>query len=120
MFFEHLEYLVIRQKSAQCYLKLPSSQSPVAHACHPSHLGGRDHEDLCSKPAQANSSRDYILKIPNTARHWGLTPIMLTTQEAEIRRIEVQSQPQAHSSQNPISKKPITEKYWWSNSRCRP
>jgi hypothetical protein len=27
------------------------------------------------------------------ARHWWLTPIILTTQEAEIRRILVQSQP---------------------------
>jgi hypothetical protein len=27
------------------------------------------------------------------ARHWWLTPVILTTQEAEIRRIEVQSQP---------------------------
>jgi hypothetical protein len=25
--------------------------------------------------------------------HWWLTPVILTTQEAEIRRIEVQSQP---------------------------
>jgi hypothetical protein len=27
------------------------------------------------------------------ARHWWLTPVILATQEAEIRRIEVRSQP---------------------------
>jgi hypothetical protein len=34
----------------------------VAHACNPSYLGGRDQEDCSSKPAQANSSQDPILK----------------------------------------------------------
>jgi hypothetical protein len=29
-------------------------------------------------------------------------PVILTTQEAEIRRIEVQSQPQANSSRDPM------------------
>jgi hypothetical protein len=38
------------------------------------------------------------------AEHWWLTPVILVTQEAEIRRIEVQSQPPANSSQDPISK----------------
>jgi hypothetical protein len=28
----------------------------VAHACNPSYLRGRDQEDCCSKPVQANSS----------------------------------------------------------------
>jgi hypothetical protein len=37
--------------------------------------------------------------------HW-LTPVILATQEAEIRRITVQSQPRANSSQDPISKNP--------------
>jgi hypothetical protein len=36
----------------------------VAHAYNPSYSGGRDQEDCGSKPAQANSSRDPILKIP--------------------------------------------------------
>jgi hypothetical protein len=31
-------------------------------------------------------------------------PIILATPEAEIRRIEVQSQPQANNSLNPISR----------------
>jgi hypothetical protein len=31
-------------------------------------LGGRDQEDRGLKPAQANSSQDPILKIPNTKK----------------------------------------------------
>jgi hypothetical protein len=34
----------------------------VAHTCNPSYLGGRDQEDLGSKPSQANSLRPPILK----------------------------------------------------------
>jgi hypothetical protein len=40
----------------------------VAHACNPSYLEGRDQEDCSSKPAQAYSSRDPILKIPITKK----------------------------------------------------
>jgi hypothetical protein len=46
-------------------------------------------------------------------RRWWLTPIVLATEEAEIRRIRttgVQSQPQAKSSWDPISKIPNTKK----------
>jgi hypothetical protein len=40
-------------------------------------------------------------------------PVILATQEAEIkRRIVVCSQPRANSSQDPILKKLITEKGW--------
>jgi hypothetical protein len=35
---------------------------PVAHAYNPSYSGGRDQEDLSSKPAQENSSQDLYLK----------------------------------------------------------
>jgi hypothetical protein len=42
--------------------------------------------------------------------------VILATEEAEIGRIAVQSQPQASSSRNPISKTPITKKGWWSSS----
>jgi hypothetical protein len=41
------------------------------------------------------------------------------TQEAEIRRIVVPSQPWANSSQNPTMKKPITKKGWWSDSSSK-
>jgi hypothetical protein len=44
------------------------------------------------------------------ARHPWLMPIILATQEAEIRRITVLSQAWANSSQDPISKKPIIKK----------
>jgi hypothetical protein len=45
---------------------------PVAHACNPSYSGGRDlQEDRGLKPAQANSSRDLILKKkPNLKQGW--------------------------------------------------
>jgi hypothetical protein len=39
-----------------------------------------------------------------------LTPVSLTTQEAEIRRITVGRQPQANSSRDPISKKKKSQK----------
>jgi hypothetical protein len=60
---------------------------------------------------------------------------MLATQEADIRRIRVQSQPrqivQETLSQKNLShkkqkqreqkkKKPLTKKVWWSDSRFRP
>jgi hypothetical protein len=54
----------------------------------------------------------------NTARHSRLTPVILATQEAEIRRIKVPSQqivPETVSQ-----KKPITKESLWSGSRCRP
>jgi hypothetical protein len=35
---------------------------------NPSYSGGRDQEDFCSKPAQANSSQDPILKKPFTKK----------------------------------------------------
>jgi hypothetical protein len=38
-----------------------------AHACNPSYSGGRD-QDSNSKPAQANSSQDSILKKPFTKK----------------------------------------------------
>jgi hypothetical protein len=45
--------------------KAPLGLDVVAHTCNPSYSGGRDQENPGSKPAQANSSRDPILKIPN-------------------------------------------------------
>jgi hypothetical protein len=44
----------------------------VAHACNPSYSGGRDQENLDSKPGRANSSQDPVLKIPNTKRTSGV------------------------------------------------
>jgi hypothetical protein len=42
--------------------KKRGSQVPVAHACNLSYSGDRDQEDHGSKPAQANSSQDPILR----------------------------------------------------------
>jgi hypothetical protein len=44
-------------------------------------------------------------------RQW-LIPVILATEEAEIRRIMVGSQPWANSSQDPISKIPNTKQGW--------
>jgi hypothetical protein len=46
-----------------------------------------------------------------------LMPVILATQEPEIRRISVQSQPWQIVLRDPISKKPFTRKGWWSGSR---
>jgi hypothetical protein len=48
------------------------SQVPVAHACNPSYSGGRDQEDGCSNPVQANSSWDPISKKPSQKRAGGV------------------------------------------------
>jgi hypothetical protein len=48
-------------------------------------------------------------------RQW-LTPVILATQEAEIRRIKIQSQTQTNISRDPISKIPNTKKGWRSGS----
>jgi hypothetical protein len=42
-----------------------TSQVLVPHACNPSYSGGRDQEDLGSKPARVNSLRDPISKKPS-------------------------------------------------------
>jgi hypothetical protein len=44
------------------------------------------------------------------AGHWWLTPIILATEEAEIRRVVVRSQPWANSSCDPILKILITKR----------
>jgi hypothetical protein len=44
------------------------------------------------------------------ARCWWLTPVILATWEAEIRRITVRSQPQTNSLQGPISKRNPSKK----------
>jgi hypothetical protein len=44
------------------------------------------------------------------ARHWWLTPIILATQEAEVRRIMVGSQPGQMVHKTLSEKTPITKK----------
>jgi hypothetical protein len=43
-----------------------AGQVSVVHPCNPSYSGDRDQGDHCLNPAWANSSRDPVLKIPNT------------------------------------------------------
>jgi hypothetical protein len=45
-------------------------------------------------------------------------PVILATQEAEIRRITVQAR--ANSSTRPYLEKTFTKKGWWRGSRGRP
>jgi hypothetical protein len=46
-------------------------------------------------------------------------PVILPTQETEIRRIKVRSQPWANSLQDPILKIPNPEKDWRRGSSVR-
>jgi hypothetical protein len=75
----------------------------MAQACHPS---TQETEEAGS---QVQDQPSYIgrpclkIKILLQARCWWLTPVILATWEAEIRRIMVRSQPR-HSSRDPISK----------------
>jgi hypothetical protein len=45
-------------------------QAPLAHTCNLSYSGSRNQEDHSSKPAQANSSPDPVLKKPFTKKSW--------------------------------------------------
>jgi hypothetical protein len=71
--------------------KTLKSQTPAAHACNPSYLGGWDQEDCGSRPAWANSSQDPISKI--TRAKW-------TEGVAQVIQWEAQS-----SSPSPTKKK---------------
>jgi hypothetical protein len=55
------------------------------------------------------------------AGHWWFTSVILATQEAELRRIPVRSQPQQKYFMRPYLKKnPIINNGWYSGSRFRP
>jgi hypothetical protein len=60
----------------------------VAHACNPNYSGGRTQKDHSSKPAQANSSQDPILKIPVTKMAGG----MAHSEGSELKKKKVQVQ----------------------------
>jgi uncharacterized protein (DUF305 family) len=49
-------------------------------------------------------SKTAIIEMTSSVRCQWLTPVILATQEAEIRRMEVRSQPWANSSRDPIKK----------------
>jgi hypothetical protein len=48
-----------------------------------------------------------------------LMPVVLTTWEAEIKRIVVGSQPRQIFLWDPFSIKPFTKKGWWNGLRCK-
>jgi hypothetical protein len=50
-------------------------------------------------------------EVTRTARHWGLTSVILATQEADIRRIMVQSQSRQIVCKTLPQKIPITKKW---------
>jgi hypothetical protein len=54
---------------------------------------------------RANQTRNKMMEV----RHQWLIPRILATQEAEIRRITVQSQLRTNSSVRPYLKKPFTK-----------
>jgi hypothetical protein len=56
------------------------------------------------------------LKTRKLVRHRWLTPVVLATQEAEIRRVAVQSQTGQIACKTISQKKKITKEGWWSGS----
>jgi hypothetical protein len=60
-----------------------------------------------------------LQKVTVVRPRW-LKPVILATQEAEIKRIADRRQPQQNSLGDHISKKSILKKGWWSGLRCRP
>jgi hypothetical protein len=59
----------------------------------------------------------YVKKSIPAGRQW-LTPVILATQEAEIRRTKVLSSP-GKKFERPYLEKTDHKKGWWSGSRCR-
>jgi hypothetical protein len=64
---------------------------------------------------KAHCTIKYMLIL---ARHWWLTPVILATQEAEIRRITLEATPGKEFTR-PYLKKILHKKGldWWSGSR---
>jgi hypothetical protein len=53
---------------------------------------------------RGRADEEKLKKLLQSRRRW-LMPVIVATQETKIRRITVQSQPQANNSRDPISKK---------------
>jgi predicted secreted acid phosphatase len=74
---------------------------------------------LCVFLLSGTSYDNSSSKMQLSARRQWLMPVILTTQEAEIRRIAVQSQSQANTFGDPILKKLIIKKEWQSGSTSK-
>jgi hypothetical protein len=75
----------------------------------PQHTAATGHGIFCVpviKDAGQRLAGSWHKKSGHNTRAWWLRPVIPATQKAEIRRITVQSQSQANSSQDPISKNP--------------
>jgi hypothetical protein len=59
----------------------------VVHAYNPSYSGGKDKEDCVSRPAEANSSRDFYLEnIQHKKKAGGVAPVVVPSKyEAEFK-----------------------------------
>jgi hypothetical protein len=93
---------------------------PKPKRCSPSHLFQlwlcvALHTKMQIHPTPPQCTQTYK---ENLAGHWWLTPEILFTQEVEIRRIMVQSQPGQRVHET-LSWK-YTTKGWWGGLRCRP
>jgi hypothetical protein len=74
----------------------------------------------CTAKRERTSQTGTVSKVKRKmtflAGHWWLTPVILATQEAGIRKITVPSQPEQIVLEIYLEK-PITKKGWWSGSR---
>jgi hypothetical protein len=76
---------------------------------------------LFFKPGLFHSKILPLRRLKSFRCQW-LTPVILATPEAEIRRITVQDQPMEIVSKT-LSQKNSSQKggwCWWNGSRCRP
>jgi hypothetical protein len=64
--------------------------------------------------------KSEILQNSFLAGHWCLTPVILATQEADIRRIEVQSCPGKQFVRAYVEKTQHKKQGWQIGPRCRP
>jgi hypothetical protein len=85
----------------ELYTKITSQGLGTRHS--------RLHKWRGGKWPKENAGFMKIKIIPRAGSRW-LTAIILATQEAEIKKMEIQSQPQENSLQDPISKIPNTKK----------
>jgi hypothetical protein len=76
--------------------------------------------NILVKGSWTMANKNWRRKDKKCCRSQWFTPIVLATQEAEIRRIVVGSQPGQIVWKTLSWKKPIPKKGWWSGSRCRP